>query len=333
MVDGRRGEDRRRARARPLLQHPARRRQGDRDQPADLDSRLPGGLSTSRTSASSSLWASSTRTSSPRTRPVSARPAEPCATSTRSNGTSNPARPVRRPHPLTPHPPRRGGRMASVRRYRPKCDARVPSSCRVPGQFVNTPLRVALAREHGRNRVQERRGAQATRRGRATRRLQAAAIPADRVRRQPRPAGWLPPCAAPRARARATARRPTSSTSTSASRSSRAGCSSRSCARQAARRSSLRRLGHPRQDARAARVRAAGRRARRRVVRRDPLGARCRRDPTGHRPHAVHAVARTRRRAAAGRRSTRRRARRAREPSSSKPRARSCRSTSTSSTA
>ena len=61
-------------------------------------------------------------------------------------------------------------------------------------------------------------------------------------------------------------------------------------------------------------------------------GARCRRDPiAGHRPHAhtPSPDAATR-----GRRSsTRRRARRAREPSSSKPRARSCRSTSTSSTA
>ena len=37
------GEDRGRARARPLLQHPDGRRQGDRDQPADLDDRLPGG--------------------------------------------------------------------------------------------------------------------------------------------------------------------------------------------------------------------------------------------------------------------------------------------------
>ena len=36
------GADHRGARARPLLQHPARRRQGDRDQPADLDDRLPG---------------------------------------------------------------------------------------------------------------------------------------------------------------------------------------------------------------------------------------------------------------------------------------------------
>ncbi len=42
-ADGDRGEDRRRARARPLLQHPARRRARDRDQPADLDHRLPGG--------------------------------------------------------------------------------------------------------------------------------------------------------------------------------------------------------------------------------------------------------------------------------------------------
>ncbi len=36
-------QDRRRAPPRPLLQHPARRRAGDRDQPADLDDRLPGG--------------------------------------------------------------------------------------------------------------------------------------------------------------------------------------------------------------------------------------------------------------------------------------------------
>ncbi len=35
--------DRRRARDRALLQHPARRRARDRDQPADLDDRLPGG--------------------------------------------------------------------------------------------------------------------------------------------------------------------------------------------------------------------------------------------------------------------------------------------------
>src|SRR5439155_3904341 len=43
LADGRCREDRRRTRARPLLQHPARRRRRDRDQPADLDGRLPGG--------------------------------------------------------------------------------------------------------------------------------------------------------------------------------------------------------------------------------------------------------------------------------------------------
>ncbi len=41
-VDGARERDRRRARHRALLQHPARRRPRDRDQPADLDDRLPG---------------------------------------------------------------------------------------------------------------------------------------------------------------------------------------------------------------------------------------------------------------------------------------------------
>ena len=42
-ADGNGRQDRRRALARALLQHPARRRRGDRDQPADLDDRLPGG--------------------------------------------------------------------------------------------------------------------------------------------------------------------------------------------------------------------------------------------------------------------------------------------------
>src|SRR6266540_648385 len=42
-ADGPRGADRRRARDRPLLQHPARRRPRDRGQPANLDDRLPGG--------------------------------------------------------------------------------------------------------------------------------------------------------------------------------------------------------------------------------------------------------------------------------------------------
>ena len=41
-ADGARERDRRRARDRALLQHPARRRPRDRDQPADLDDRLPG---------------------------------------------------------------------------------------------------------------------------------------------------------------------------------------------------------------------------------------------------------------------------------------------------
>ena len=45
----------------------------------------------------------------------------------------------------------------------------------------------ARAREHGRHRVQERRGAQAPRRRRPARRLQAATVPADRVRREPEP--------------------------------------------------------------------------------------------------------------------------------------------------
>ena len=99
------------------------------------------------------------------------------------------------------------------------------------------------------------------------------------------------------------------------------GCSSRSCARPPQGGLPLRRLGHPRQDARAARVRAAGRRARRRVVRRDPLGARRRRDPA--RPSTSRATRRRPGAATSGRSSsTRRRARRARAPSSSRPRAR-----------
>ena len=53
----------------------------------------------------------------------------------------------------------------------------------------------------------------------------------------------------------------------------------------------LPRLGHPRQDPGAARVRQAGRRADRRLLRRDPLGARGRGDPAGDRPRADRARA------------------------------------------
>ena len=168
----------------------------------------------------------------------------------------------------------------------------VTTVCRVRAAFgairEHPAARHARAREHGRDRLQERRGAQAPRRGRAARRLQTAAVPADRVRRQPEPARRVPPRAAdavarPRKPAPEDRRLPLLLRP-------HAGAAPAAVSDPPSDRTQgglpLRRLGHPRQDARAARVRAAGGRARGRVVRRHTLGARRRGDPPGDRSPA-----------------------------------------------
>ena len=77
-----------RARDRVVLQHPARRRARDRDQPAHLDDRLPGGPEPARTSASSARSARSpTSELGGAAQRESARAERRCATSTRSSST------------------------------------------------------------------------------------------------------------------------------------------------------------------------------------------------------------------------------------------------------
>ena len=79
--------DRRRARDRALLQHPARRRARDRDQPADLDDRLPGGPEPPVPGREARARRDLGRRAARRT-PRASAPAEPrCATSTSSSST------------------------------------------------------------------------------------------------------------------------------------------------------------------------------------------------------------------------------------------------------
>ena len=163
--------------------------------------------------------------------------------------------------------------------------------------------RHARAREHGRDRVQERRGAEAPRRGCPTRRLQTAALPADGVRLEPEPPRRVPPRAADavaRARTAAPAHRRVPLLLRADAGPASAAVPDPACAAQAGR-LPLRRLRHPRQDTGAARLHARGRRARRRLVRRDPLGSRRRGDPARHRPAPLRALAWSRRRASARR--------------------------------
>ena len=86
-LDGDRRRDRRRARDRMVLQHPARRGVRHRDQPADLDRRLPGGPQSPLPRGQASARAKSRTTSCAALR-ARIRPAgRPFATSTSSSGT------------------------------------------------------------------------------------------------------------------------------------------------------------------------------------------------------------------------------------------------------
>ena len=116
-------QDRRGARARPLLQHPARRRARDRDQPADLDDRLPGGpeppVPRGQARARRDLGGGARRRSRRAIRPT---PASACATSTRWSGTSEwhalPGEHRRRPVAERARRSRRQGRRRAARRLR-----------------------------------------------------------------------------------------------------------------------------------------------------------------------------------------------------------------------
>ena len=80
--------DRRRARDRALLQHPARRRLRDRDQPADLDDRLPGGPQPPVPRREARARRDLRRRAARATPRESARAERRCATSTSSSSTT-----------------------------------------------------------------------------------------------------------------------------------------------------------------------------------------------------------------------------------------------------
>ena len=294
-ADGARERDRRRARDRALLQHPARRRARDRDQPADLDDRLPGRPEPARTSASSARSARSPTTSCAPCAAGSARAERRCATSTSSSGTRE--RAARCPPSLAPTHPRgtnigRCRQDVLRRRLRAKF---VTSSERL--RVTHCPVNVAGIP------WDERPGAAAQGRRRAPRRLRARPAPprgrlvARPARRRSR-AGSRP--SSPRSAA--CSRRPTSSTSTSGSRSCRSRSSSRSCARRG-KKSVFHFLGSDIRGKTPAEL-AYGKRADardRRLLRRDPLGARGARRPAGARPAPVRAAPAVGRAAAARR--------------------------------
>ncbi len=126
------GTDRRRARDRALLQHPARRRHGDRDQPAHLDGRLPGGPQPALPRRQAGARRDLRRRAARARRPRTARPHARCATSTSSS--SMPAR--RRALGLA------GGRQAPRRRRcgsptarstSPASPGRTSRRCAAPG--------------------------------------------------------------------------------------------------------------------------------------------------------------------------------------------------------
>ena len=167
-----RGPDRRGARDRALLQHPARRRLRDRDQPAHLDGRLPGGPQPSVPRREARARRDLGRRAAHVRRPRSARAARRCATSTSSSSTRG--RVQGRPVSDTVAGMSRGttkstaseavlGRARGI--WHQNCDAR------------STAARHARARQHRRHPVGERPGAAAQRRRRAARRLRARAAP------------------------------------------------------------------------------------------------------------------------------------------------------------
>ena len=308
--------DRRGARDRALLQHPARRRLRDRDQPAHLDDRLPGGSEPAVPRRQARGRRDQRRRVARATPPASARAERRCATSTSSNSTREPGR-------LPGHWPvaKRRQRVDSDDRDRDSaCIRQLWRSVARPGcqNCDERPQAAghARARQHRRHPVGERAGAAAERGRRAARRLRA---------RPAAPRGRL--VARPPRRAAATAG------DSSSPRFARLAPTTdvfhfyfgltlipkslqfpllRAAAEEE--RLPLPRLGHPRQDAGRARLRQARRRRDRRLVRRDPLGAGGARDPARARPAAVHAgaaVRRARARSSCTRRRTARRKERA----------------------
>ena len=224
-------EDRRRARARPLLQHPARRRPRDRDQPADLDDRLPGGpeppVPRGQARARRDLGRGARRAARARIRPtrralryfdqvewdeVSDEPNSP--TAARARSTPLDVSRTDNTDPAGTSQPSRCRPLSRVRRSRRS----------------GRPPRSPLPGQHGVDRLDERAVPAQEGRGRAPRPVQAEATPALRGRRRPRRPATISSAARSSCSARSPSSSPppTSSTSTSGSPSFPSGSSSRS---------------------------------------------------------------------------------------------------------
>ena len=294
-------QDRRRARDRALLQHPARRRARDRDQPADLDDRLPGGPEPAVPRRQARARRDLRRRAARAARRASARAERPCATSTSSNGTRDGVSHARNRPSLAP--PTHGdvqnlqcdrpGQAGLRHGFGAKFVTNDPQTLRVthcPVNVAGIPWEnVQALRRKGRRRAARRlraRPAASPRpTGRSTGAARFAAAARDAVRRARAPA---PPHRRLPLLLRAHARAEVAPVPDPARD-------------RQEERLPLPRLGHPRQDARRARLRQARRRRDRRLLRRDPLGARGARRPAGARPAPVHAAPAVRQPAAARR--------------------------------